>query len=897
MSTRKDSFRKEEPLHIGNRLFRVDEECYVVYMGSQGYGVRPFLRIGTSSFLPEQIKRHIGSVVLTDHLTGDIFLEEGCLDPHAPGRARYVGSPALVEAVKAFVHKEQISSQPLESVSHEAPAKGGQVILYEDGSLRLFLDGHRLFDLKEQERSDRHALYCLNRLDEIISSSRGAYRREDFQDSGFLVSKDHSLLGFSRGEIFTLRQQTSSIREWAPAMIPFSLISTLAGTGERAAFLELLKWRLATERNVFFCLPGGESPPDHDHESSLAEELFLLLSRAGFPVARNTPPNLPADQPAPVALAETKLRFSSPVPSGNPAEFSGEHPWNAGIAPPILPGVLYRYAHRYAHHCTASERDVSLENSLAAFRMLLRSDLRKELESFPFLEEGLGKIMARTDLPLLDRVCAALWLWNSVTDTSSSLPEKARQELARQARETAQSLFLAGHVPVTACIQEGAQGWCILFSPREGLTRGAVDDNERARQRMKPFLEQSCPRTFFEKERARLKALLEALLAANRVTTPPAPARPDPAVAPIQHQPPLREPGKQEGTALADQKTSSPAPVEGQVPSGGKGSSSSSGSSSPPPAALSPNSSPKRSPGKAPTKPQATAPTQAPPSKTWRLLLGGSAAACLMILALFLFFLPGSRFSGQGLWQQVFHSQETPPAPTRPADTGTPPASHLEDDKGVPRAETERPLPESGDSPAEIPILTRTPDAPGPPTETPAVRETPDTTGPPSRGPLPEEAPTTAPTTAETEGDSPEWTGSTTDSLDEFVAPTPPGEAPLLSGPPPSSPERETPDQPRPHDWSIRDILLATNWIARGNGYAPIGEEQHLSPSPHWIYPGNLIELPDGRPYTIVAGDTLWGIAERFLTRFFSDSPWKPEDFREIVAREQYPIREIRRNE
>lgn len=65
------------------------------------------------------------------------------------------------------------------------------------------------------------------------------------------------------------------------------------------------------------------------------------------------------------------------------------------------------------------------------------------------------------------------------------------------------------------------------------------------------------------------------------------------------------------------------------------------------------------------------------------------------------------------------------------------------------------------------------------------------------------------------------------------------------------------------------DTLKYLNMIAVNNGYAPLSTNviDSQKKNPHWIFPGNIFNLPEGGRVEVKYGDSLWKIAELLLTQ------------------------------
>ena len=64
------------------------------------------------------------------------------------------------------------------------------------------------------------------------------------------------------------------------------------------------------------------------------------------------------------------------------------------------------------------------------------------------------------------------------------------------------------------------------------------------------------------------------------------------------------------------------------------------------------------------------------------------------------------------------------------------------------------------------------------------------------------------------------------------------------------------------------DKIELTNAIAQSNDYQKMGhhhKRKYESDDPHWIYPGNILTMPDGSNVTVVGGDTMWSLCENYL--------------------------------
>lgn len=139
------------------RVFHIDSECYVVYVGRTPADYRPFVRIGNSRELPENVKSLINSIVVSDTFPGSPLVEQHNLDLRRSSDFRYVGDPKTVDRFKSFLQHREIPAEGYQTVADESPDDAGAyVYFYDDANVRLKMDHRSVFDLAKRAKEDLH---------------------------------------------------------------------------------------------------------------------------------------------------------------------------------------------------------------------------------------------------------------------------------------------------------------------------------------------------------------------------------------------------------------------------------------------------------------------------------------------------------------------------------------------------------------------------------------------------------------------------------------------------------------------------------------------------------------------------------------------------------------------
>lgn len=87
---------------------------------------------------------------------------------------------------------------------------------------------------------------------------------------------------------------------------------------------------------------------------------------------------------------------------------------------------------------------------------------------------------------------------------------------------------------------------------------------------------------------------------------------------------------------------------------------------------------------------------------------------------------------------------------------------------------------------------------------------------------------------------------------------------------------------------TIIDNINLTNAIAQKNGYAkmtpPILKKNLTGKDPDWIYPGNILKMPDNSEITVKKGDNMWDICEKYLLKQINEHEI---EIRDIILKEK----------
>jgi hypothetical protein len=182
METRSYEYPLEE------RVFHIDEECYVVYLGSGPDDYKPFLRIGNSRHLGDSAISNINTIVITDSLTGDPLFEPKNLNRKELKDNRYVGSEETVDRMFRLLKQLNVKTDKIPS-HREFHTEDERAILtmFDNGNLTLTYDNKPVFDLKKREKNDLHFVERSKWLRDQLFKNHTRYPADVFTNPGFLT--------------------------------------------------------------------------------------------------------------------------------------------------------------------------------------------------------------------------------------------------------------------------------------------------------------------------------------------------------------------------------------------------------------------------------------------------------------------------------------------------------------------------------------------------------------------------------------------------------------------------------------------------------------------------------------------------------------------------------------
>ena len=197
-----------------NRVFRIDRECYLLFLGIDELDIKPFVRIGNSSWLNEQVLEVISHTVITESFTGNPFGEVGLTHKY---RGRYLGEPKIVEVIKSFFDRFHVADPDVISYREQEEREGkDHVYFYNTGNIVVTFGEQRLFDLYAREKSDRHYNYYCSEILTIFRKNPLRWEGGSIREKGlFRVGDD--LYFFDGSKLLGLKWDKNYFKKLARA--------------------------------------------------------------------------------------------------------------------------------------------------------------------------------------------------------------------------------------------------------------------------------------------------------------------------------------------------------------------------------------------------------------------------------------------------------------------------------------------------------------------------------------------------------------------------------------------------------------------------------------------------------------------------------------------------------
>jgi hypothetical protein len=193
-----------------DRLFVLDNECFIIFTADDLTDEKPFIRIGNWIDLPSESIPLIENIIVTDSITGNPAHEQFNIDPEFLTTNRYIGSRQVIQNYLNFqknfgldltnvsvvdVEKDLPYLSKEQSISSKDSFLG---IFYTNGNFRVIYKDNTLFDLNEYE--DKSPT-CIKEHDLVSIINRDSTK---YSGAGIILFSNYFL--FYKNRYFTSYQ-------------------------------------------------------------------------------------------------------------------------------------------------------------------------------------------------------------------------------------------------------------------------------------------------------------------------------------------------------------------------------------------------------------------------------------------------------------------------------------------------------------------------------------------------------------------------------------------------------------------------------------------------------------------------------------------------------------------
>lgn len=884
------------------RVFHIDTECYVIYIGSEPDDYRPFLRIGNSPHLPEKVTDYVNPIVITDTFTGNPLLESGNLGHNSAVENRYIGDPKTVELLKDFVGRQSVSTEGFEYY-HGAvtDASGVFVYFYSDGNVTVKYGKTELFNLRRREQQDHHYLERVRQIKNNFERNPLKYTRDTYTSPGFIFVDD-TVAVFNKGDMAMLGVWEDYFLELAVYGIDPDKVGVVVADTPDTALLRLAKRSRAKSNSVtvFSKSPGvlegflelfasdGPKPLSYSvkkltseptdgfatYRLGSADDGFGLELRGAARQILVRSAGKGQTKPGKDLLLDPKTNTvargsdSSRVPVGVPCRLIEAAPNEDDLYRQYLPGK------------TTNLRELIGADAHGAITNLIAflDEVRQKREGSKYLKNARAAMRSLNPAPEV-LACYSLNVAEicSVLSANRDYAALARvlESAADQIRSDVGSLDkVEPSLPLVADLYLTEDRFHVFYRFSGLLSTSKLEQAAAAQQKMQTA---AVVEADYEAERKRLLDLVSGL------------ADPDVQLQKLMtkiSEEKTHEAKKQSPDKKAADKTASP----GQRAAGTSQTAATHGKQTPSSAGAKTSSSSRGTGTGRPSPADAARRAAQPARPRRRSRRGGWIAAAavlgLLLIAALLWFLDllpigtvGER--PEGIIAEAAEPSESPEElatdqPQRDADAEADSPAAATPGEPTGRDSGEKPTSEEevGQGAEEVaPPLDETDTTPEQPLDDGATGGRQSEMEPAAQAGEPDDGVVTSrePVADATDSEIPATDGATEPDM-EPPAPEASRNDGRVPPPPPTMTEDEARQTPAFSgaggiEASIFDIIEMVNRIAVANGYRRMDNFTSDAPDPDWIYPGNVFVLLDGTRYTVQRNDTLWDITVRFVRR------------------------------